>query len=236
MNLEAMESWLDFITKEAALKPFYADWLNDALLELALDFEFPALKKLLPETVMVDDSTWVWTMPSDYHKKLFRCAFTDTDGRQKGVTVVDRREDLEYRDHTQTGTNVTAVAVAQQEELSNLLIDPLPSAAVNLQLWYYQKPTRMVKAADYPTCMPAEYHERVLISRVMIKNYEYLVDQVVNPNFQGLQYWQAKENAGLHGDGTCIGLLNHFDKSQGPPRRTGGKDPIGRGGYGRRGW
>ena len=66
MNLQTMEDWLDTITKEAALKPFYADWLNDALFELALDFEFPTLKRLLPETVTVDDSTWVWPMPSDY--------------------------------------------------------------------------------------------------------------------------------------------------------------------------
>ena len=236
MNLQTMEDWLDTITKEAALKPFYADWLNDALFELALDFEFPTLKRLLPETVTVDDSTWVWSMPSDYHKKLFRCAFVDTDGRQKEVTVFDRREDLEYRDHTQTGPNVTAVAVAQQGELFNLLIDPLPTASVDLLTWYYKKPTVMTLPADYPACMPPEYHERVLIPRVMIKNYEYLVDQVVNPNFQGLQYWQAKEERGLRGDGSHVGLIDYFNKSQGPPRRAGGRDPIGRGGWGRRGY
>ena len=235
MNLETMEALLHSITRDASLKPFYAGWLNDALFELALDYEFPTLKKLLPETVSVDDSTWIWPMPADYHKKLTRCAFIDTDGRQKKVNVYDRREDLEYRDHTQTGLNVTAVAVAQQEELFKLLIAPLPTAPVDLLIWYYQKPTTMVAPTDTAACIPPEYHERVLIPRVMIKNYENLVDQVANPNFQGLSYWKAKESAGLHGDETCIGLLNHFNKSQGPPRRTGGRDPVGRG-YTRRGW
>ena len=235
MNLQAMEALLDQIVHDKSMKASFAGWLNDALQELASDYDFPTLKLLLPQTVTVDGSTWIWPMPASYQKNLFRCAFIDTDGRQKKVDPFDRREDLEYRDHTQIGPHVTAVAVAQQLDLFNLLIHPLPSVPVALLLWYYQKPARMVKPGDSPTCMPPEYHERVLIPRVVKKNYTMITDQTINPNLQSLAFWQAEEERGLRGDGTCVGLINHFAKSQGPPRRTGGRDPLGAG-YGRRGW
>jgi hypothetical protein len=229
MDLKGLEAELDEIVEDDGLKNSFKDWINTAILQIAADFELPALRLLEPATVEVDSTNWIWELPTDFHKKLFRCNFVDVSGATNRVTVYDRRDDLEYRDHTITSPRVTGVAVATQGEKSYLLIDPLPVDWLNLNLWYYRKPKVLTDPDDVCDAFPAEFHDRVIVPKVIIKNYQKLLDQVVSANLQGITYWEGEYAKGLYGvPGQGAGLINYLAKTEKPPRRTGGRDPVGR--------
>jgi hypothetical protein len=240
MTFQELQDYIYGIIQEKSLKKFLPAWINNAILKVASDFELPALRLINPETVIVEDqSTWLWPMPNDYHKKLFRCNYRDTDGRLKEVTVHDRIQDIEKRDHTRIGERITSVASAIYEDETSvvpapgqkayLAIDPLPQTPpVNLFVYYYRLPRVLKNAKDVCGCIPLEYHERVIPPIVMVQNYQFLLDMVINPPISSLQYWESLVNEGLNGrEGAWIGLRYYLQKLKGPPRRTGGRDPVG---------
>jgi hypothetical protein len=229
MNLEQMEALLDTIVQDKSLKPLFMEWLNDTILELASDYDFPPLRQLEPVAGTVNSSSWLWAMPENYHKNLFRCAYIGDDGTFKRVTVHDRISDIEYRDHTKIEDLVTSVAVGAQGKDHLLGIFPLPQNPMTLYKWYYRKPTILEKPGDTCDCIPPEYHERVIIPRVLVRNYQTLLDQVVSSDLKPIAFWEGEFTRGLKGaPGGPIGLLNYFAKTeQGRPRRLGGRDPVG---------
>jgi len=158
MNLKAMEDLLEMIVEDDSLTEQFGPWINATILAIAADFELPALKLLSPTTLDVDNSSWIWPMPEDFHKKLFRCNFVDDNGQTRKVRVYDRRDDLEFRDHTRVESAVGSVATAVQGENHSLLIDPLPAALTTLNLWYYRKPKVLSKPGDVCDSIPAEFH------------------------------------------------------------------------------
>lgn len=228
MKLSALEAMINMRVDDESLAPFIKDYINDAIAEIAANFDLPTLKVLDPWELTVDSTSWYWEMPDGFQKKLFRCAYRGTDGKLREVKVFDRREDLEFKDHTEVGTTVNAVAVTLVDGTNYLLIHPLPQNPVTLYLWGYKKPTPLVRPNDVPTCVPEEFHEAVIVPPVMIKCYELLQDQVESFNPAAIQEWQKKEVAGLYGaPGQSVGLINYLLKIQGPPRRHGGRQPVG---------
>jgi hypothetical protein len=227
MNLGQLEEELDMIVEDGSLRPRFRGWINDAILAVAADVELPALKLLVPGEVTVDLTNWIWPMPSDYQKKLFRCSYLGSDGRPKTVTVYDRREDLEYRDHTAVGPTVNSVATAVQGEDHFLLIDPLPQIETILSLWYFRKPTLLVEPEDVCDCIPDAFHHRVILPKVIARNYKALVDQVVSSDLKSIAFWEGEYTKGLRGSPGELGLINYLLKTERPPRRTGGRDPVG---------
>jgi hypothetical protein len=177
--------------------------------------------------VAVDNSSWIWPLPSEFHKKIFRAAYTDDSGRLQKITVHTRRDDIEYRDHTATGARVTAVAHAREDDSEYLLIDPLPTTAQTLLIWGFKRPNVLVLPTDTCKCIPAEFHEKVIISKVVKDNYRLLMDQVVNLDLKPIQFWDSELTKGLKGGiGEGPGLLNYFNLMTGGSRRTGGPDPV----------
>lgn len=223
MDLKTMEAELDLIVEDDSLKPKFRDWINATILAIAADVELPPLKLLRPETLEVDNTDWIWPMPTNFHKKLFRCTYTGSDGKEKSVTVHDRRDDLEYRDHTIQGPYVTSVAVAVEGDYRFLLIDPLPETTTTLNLYYYRKPATLTNPNAVCDCIPAEFVHQIIIPKVIARNYQALVDQVVSADLRSIQYWEGEYNKGM------AAMLRFNAKSYRPPRRTGGRDPVGRG-------
>jgi hypothetical protein len=227
MNLQQLEEELDMIVEDGSLRPRFRGWVNDAILAVAADIELPALKLLVPGEVTVDGTSWIWPMPSNYQKKLFRCTYIGSDGRIKAVTVCDRRDDLEYRDHTVVGSTVNSVATAVQGEENFLLIDPLPQTETILSLWYYRKPTVLVDPEDVCDCIPEAFQHRVILPKVIARNYKTLVDQVVSSDLKSIAFWEGEYVKGLRGSPGDLGLVNYLLKTERPPRRTGGRDAVG---------
>jgi hypothetical protein len=236
MTLKELEDYIDTITDDASLKPFFKDWINMAILQVASDVELPALRRVTPAApITVDNSNWIWPLPTDFHKLLFRCGYTDSiTGKFRNLTVHDRISDLELRDHTLVRDQVSSVATFTQEdpggtgEKAYLGIYPLPTAPVNLLTWYYQKPLVLTKPSDVCGCIPLPYHERVIPPYVIVKNYQAILDQAINVNIQGLTYWEGKVNEAMVGrEGGPLGLRYYLAKLKGKPRRTGGRDPVG---------
>jgi hypothetical protein len=220
MNLGELEAALDLSVGDKSLRSYCVRWLNTAILELAAAFELPALKTTTPTALVLTTAAWLFALPADFQKKLFRCADSDYNEIKvyRTLEYLDRLD----MDHDDIGDHVTMVAVTDTQ------IGVYPKANETLNLWYYRKPVVLARASDVPTCIPEAYHARVIIPKVMLKAYEHLQDQVENFDTKGLQYWQGKLAAGLNGsriDGP--GLINYLSKVQGGSRRTGGRDPVG---------
>ena len=72
MNLTAMLTYLGTLVKDTNLTPGFTQMINDVILEVASDFELPALKLLTPVPLTVNGTTWLWKLPDNFHKKLYR--------------------------------------------------------------------------------------------------------------------------------------------------------------------
>lgn len=196
------------------LEDYHGDWINDAVLEIASDFDLPDLKLKTPASLSVTVAGgWLYDMPATYHKKAFKC-------RNSGgytLTVKSEIADIEAIDytHTDTGDSVTTIAI----EDSQIAVYPL--AADTLSLWYYRKPVAMTLDSDVPDGIPAAYAERVILSKVIVKNFRLLSDMSLNQPHRSLQYWDNRYREALFGvPGGDIGMINYFAKIKGV--RVGG--------------
>lgn len=230
MNFGEMKTEVASIIQDSSLVNSYGTWINDAILELAADFDLPTLKLVTPVSLSVATAQWLWPLAADFHKKLFKCGYYDADGNLTACQVYQHIDELAYRNHTETGDYVAEVAVAVDGDDHYLGIYPL--AAATLSLWYYRKPAVLSLPEEIPDCIPASYHRRVIIPKAVLRGYQFLQDQVENFDPKPLQLWQGELARGLYGArGDSIGLINYLAKLYNPPRRHGGRDPIG--GYGR---
>lgn len=219
MNLEALEQELHTIVQDASLRPYFRDWLNQAVEEIAADFHLPGLKLLEPWPLPVHAGQWLYDLPENYHKGLFRVA-GGPDWRP--VVLMRTMADLDGLDldHDETGDRVLRVAV----EAGKLGV--FPKADDTLWLWYYRKPVPMERPQDEPDGIPPAFRYRVLVSKVVIRNFKLLQDLMTQPPHQSLTWWLEEYKAGLFGSPRGdIGMLNFFAREKGP-RRHGGRDPL----------
>ena len=229
MNLEQMQIELSLIVKDASLQPLLVGWINAAILDVATDYDLPPLALAEPYSLGVDTSKWLWPLPEIFHKNLFMVKWTDGSGNQHRIHHIHKNPaHLIHQNHTRTGDRVQELAVVPQGNSFFLGVHPL--ANQNLDLWFYRKPAVLVKDADVCDCIPFNFVPQVIYPKVIIKNYQFIVDQV--PDFPmgagALQYWQGELAKGLFGArGQGTGLLGYFQINFHPPRRTGGRDPIG---------
>lgn len=226
MNLADMEEQLASIIRDTSLESMFITMINDAILEIAADVDLPALKSLTPTTLEVTTSAWLYDLPSTYHKRLFRA--TDSEYSELNICRhIEYLDDLDI-DHDETDDHVRYVAVNDTGETKKIGVFPM--AAESLNLWFFQKPTELTNPDDAPTCIPHEFQARVIFPKIIIKNFQLLMDQVENFDAKPLTYWENKYQEGLYGyRGGPIGLVNWIAKLRGGPRRHGGRDPIGPG-------
>lgn len=67
MNFLRLKNELELIAGDR-LAENYASWLNNAVLELAADFEFPALKLREPVLFVTKDTQWIYYLPNTDRK------------------------------------------------------------------------------------------------------------------------------------------------------------------------
>jgi len=232
MNLLEMQTEIGLIVQDQSLQPLLAGWINRAILKIATDYYLPPLALVNPQSLNVDTSNWLWPLPSNFHKKLFKCKHlvpNSTD--MHPVHIYSHIDELEGRNHTHTGEHVREVAVAMQGgsvQGDNYYLGIHPLAVDTLELWYYQKPAVLVQPTDVSDCIPPGFEDRVIFPQVVIQNYDYIVDQIRDFDIRPMEYWRAKLARGLNGAiGEGIGLLNFYAVNYRKPRRHGGRDPIG---------
>ncbi len=212
MNVAELEAELALIVDDTNLATKFNDWINNAVLEIANDFALPALRLNEPVELSITESDWLYDMPASYLKQLYKCYDEDFNK----VTIHRSIDDIDSLDidHDETGDNVTHVAVR------DLIIGVFPMATDTLSLWYYEQPT-----TDDLTCIPAQYHYRVIVPKIVIINFELLQDMSVNAPHKSLDYWHRKYNAGLYGDGSDLGMINCLAREK-KPKRHGGAEPL----------
>ena len=151
-------------------------------------------------------------------KKLYKCYDSNWDK----ITISHALGDIDVLDidHDDTDDHVTHVAVRDNQ------IGIYPMATESINLWYYEKPTDLAESTDVPSCIPNQYHDRVIIPKIVVKAYHLLMDLATQPPHQSLAFWMAKYRAGLYGEpGSDIGMVHSLARDKGI-RRTGGRDPI----------
>lgn len=221
MNLGRLEAELRLLIMDQSLFKNFKQWLNDAVDEIAADFDLPTLKTRTPSTVTTTTSAWIYDPPATFGKRLYECRNSDGNSVRicRDVSELDRLD----INHTTTGDAVTHVCV----DLIDNSFCIYPRAVDTLSAWFYQAPTPMVDAADEPAAIPAAYRQRVILPKVIIKNYRLLQDLVIDAPGQSLMYWEQEYAKGLYGSPRGdIGMLNYFAKVQGGVRRHGGRDPL----------
>lgn len=217
MNLGEIENELALYVQDDSLETNFKNWINKAVFEIANDFFLPALRLNEPVSLTVTESDWLYDLPDTYMKKVFKCYDSNWD-RIALKRSLDDLDELDI-DHDDTGDHVTHIAIRDTK------IGIYPMAAEDIRLWFYKKPTDLVSESNELTCIPAQYHSRVVVSKVVIKAYHLLMDMAVNPPEKSLLWWKAKYHAGLFGDGSDIGMLNVFARDK-KPRRRGGLTPL----------
>ena len=220
IDLTRLFEELVIIIQEPALEGYFVNWLNDAMFEIATDFDLPTLRLLEPVDHAVVNTSWLSTPPAAFHKKLFRAA--DSDWNQ--IYVCDRWEELDAADisHQDTGDHVTMIAATED----GVSFGHYPLVNETIKLWFYQKPTEMTEESHEPTCIPEQFRIRVLIPKVVVKNFKLLQDMMVQPPIQSLLWWEEELRRGLYGSPRGdIGMINFFAKAR-PPKRHGGKTPL----------
>lgn len=225
MTLAELEAALALIVDDTSLATHFKTWINNAVKEIAGDFNLPGLRLIEPVTLSVTTSTWLYNMPSSYMKKLFRCRNSNGDK----VTIyrsMDSIDALDY-DHDETGDYVTHIAVQDKQGVTERFkAGVYPLANDTLSLFFYRRPTELSLPADELTCIPDRHQDRVVVPKVVIKNWELLQDLVIDAPHNSLQWWKDKYRIGLygepHGD---IGMINCLARDR-KPRRHGGADPL----------
>ena len=218
MTLAELMEEIGNIVVDTSLEPFYKRWINEAILEIAADHTLPALRLNEPVTLAVTTAAWLYAAPASYLKQLFRAADSEY-GPIKILPDLDSLDNLDL-DHHETGDHVTHLAVRDQK------IGVYPKATESIKLWFYKLPTPLASADNVPTCIPAAYHSRVIIPKVVTKNFRALQDMVIAAPHQSIMFWQEEYRQGLYGSPRGdIGLLNFIAREK-PPRRHGGRDPI----------
>lgn len=220
MNLARLKEELMVVIRDPSLEPYFANWLNDAVNEIATDFDLPYLRLLSPVDFTVTTATWLYDPPATYHKKLFKARDSDWTN----IYVCKRWEELDALDidHDETGDHVTTVGVTEEAQK----IGVYPLANETIKLWYYKLPIDMTDEDDEPDCIPAQFRGRILVSKVVIKNFKLLQDLMVQTPHQSLLWWEEEFRRGLYGSPRGdIGMINFFAKAR-KPKRSGGSNPL----------
>ena len=218
MNLGQLESELALYVQDSSLETHFKSWLNNAVYEIANDFFLPALRLKEPTSLTVTESDWLYDLPDTYMKKVFKAYDSDYNK----IIIKRSLDDLDELniEHDETADHVTHIAVRDTQ------IGIFPMAAETIKLWFYKKPTDLAKDTDELTCIPAQYHSRVVISKVIIKAYHLLMDLSSQQPDKSLSWWRNNYSEGLFGSPNGdVGMLNCFARDK-KPRRHGGRDPI----------
>lgn len=197
MTLAELEAEILMIAgNDVSVSPFVYNWILRAVDQIAMDFHLPALKRIEPYALTTVDETWLYNLPTDYHKNLFEAR----NGVYSRISILSDISTLIGKDpdHDETGTVVTAVAV------QNLKIGIYPKADDTVNLWYYRKPGALVTDAGGDAdarldCIPDEFHARLIIPKVVVMNLDAMIDSVIEPPLQSVNYWHGTYSRGLYG-------------------------------------
>jgi hypothetical protein len=221
MNLSGLSAEIHRYVTDSSLQPYYIDWVNDAINELAVDYDFPALKVTTPANLSCNVSGYTFDLPSNYCKNLYKVL----DSNYEPIKIFRDVEDVDRADydHDVSGSHITKIAVMQEFGSTDAYqVMVYPKATEVLKIYYYRTPTPLVSGGDVPDFIPSQFHRRVIVPMAIARGYSLLGDMSLAPPHDSIMYWENKITEGLYGRmGGAPGLLNWFN-IQRPPRRRGG--------------
>ena len=133
--------------------------MNSVLLDVAAEIRLPPL--ITDGTVDILLAASSGDLPADYHHNLFK-AYSNTNSARLTIRSNTKVIDL-LHDETDTG-DIEDVAV----ENDKLKVGPTTSAAEEIAIKYYKKPTTLINDGDTPDCIPSHLHQSVLADKVIM--------------------------------------------------------------------
>lgn len=235
MNLGELKTDLQQILRDPTVTSSFTFWLNDAQIELAMQFDLPGLKLKVPAILTTVETRWLYTMRGEvippepghtYMKHVFRVAnsqFQRSMVLHREIETIDRIDP----EHKDTGPDVTRLAIEDDTDDATLAIYPMANDA--LSLWYYRFPVAMVADTDVPDGIPAAFHRSVLVSKVVLRAFRVYPELALESgenDTRALLRWESELKRGLWGDGFSLGMIDSITKSHLPsirgPRSSGG--------------
>lgn len=244
MTLSELQIQVRQVVRDPTVESSITTWANDAILELAGEYELPALRLRTPATLTTTASDWLYDIAEashdlgyEYLKRVWRVSSSTVP---QGFIIENDMTafyDLDP-ERDDTGTAVQRVAIDGDQ------LGVYPLCADSLSLWYFRKPGVMEDDDDEPDGIPAPYHYRVLVPKIVLRAmrlYPELISDNPSDNTRALTLWQTRLQSGLYGDGFEIGMLSYLSKANRPygiqvrgPRL--GSNVGGGGFYVRRAW
>lgn len=218
MQLQEIENEVHLHIRDAYLSTFYKTWINDALLLLATEYDFPALKRKSPFGLPVNTGAWLYDLPDEFLKDVFKCRNVDW----KTVYILDSIQDLDAKDidHDETGDAITHIAV------DGRVLAVFPKADDTARLWWFDKPDYLDLPTDSPIFIPSQFHRSVVVPKTIIMAYPAIQDMGISEPVASLKFFEMKLSEGLYGrPGGEIGMV-HWLADQEPLRRTGGRESL----------
>lgn len=215
MTLDELISEIDLTIKSAYLSDrFFQKWINEAILEIATEFDLPSLKHAMKYSVT--QAGYLYDQPEPYLKKLFKASNSD------GYSVKIYPEIYNITELNPTVSSGKAEAIA----ISHGKLAVYPQVNDELILWFYRKPKVLEYPSDEVDCIPSIYQSKLIVSKVVIRALKHLVDSAVEIPTDAIAYWEGEYKRGLYGSGFGdIGFLNYLISIRGI-KRHGGRDPI----------
>ena len=214
MNLAELQTELRIILRDPSVESSFTVWINDELLQLAQEFDFPGLKLQTPASLVCINTAYLYNLSAathaslfTFHKKLWKVHHPNT---LQGIRIERTLRAIDILDpaHTATGTNITTVGTEYEQLATH------PMANQTLSLWFYRRPLALVADNDAPTWLPDSFHFKVIMPRVVLRAmrlYPELATADGGDSTRALQLWSERLRQGMYGDGYSIGLLEALD-------------------------
>jgi len=206
--------------KDSTLVPNFPTWINAAVRAIATEFDLPKLKRIEPFVKAVTADTWLYDVPEQYDKKVFRCENSTRDP----IALVDTLEQVIAldSDHEEQDTYVCVIGACDVRRKFAVY----PKAADTLYLWYYEKPETLDTDDTPLVCIPEAFQLSVVVPKAVLIALETFPDMFIDAHGEPLVYWAEKYRQGLFGSARGdIGMIRYFAKLN-PPRRHGGRNPL----------
>ena len=231
MTLDELTVEIKSVCQNPTIESSITTWLNQAVLELAGQYELPQLRLRQPAVLTTTTADYLYPITDavhplgyEYQKRVFRITSSafqygfGLEGEPQWINSIDPT-------HAQTGESIQRIAVEGNE----LVV--WPKADDSLNVFYYRKPIPMVDGDDLPDGVAEPFHYRVLVPYVVLRAMRLYPEEmpysVTGDNTKALLRFQGMLNSGLYGDGVMEGWLHFIQKGErvGTPRLRGA--PMG---------
>ena len=133
------------------------------------------------------------SMPDDFHRDLDFCYSAAQNDK---IKIYGSVQYLRMQDDNQ-GMNRSGIIHGVARAGKRLYYQRIPTTADTLTLWYYRKPTELLKDNDEPSEFPSFCHEPVIVNGVLAELFSMIEDGIEGQKIN-TEYHKTKQKEALY--------------------------------------